>query len=245
MESGGGDHPDPSMLTTFERWIESQAMQRILLIEARRRHLHEEPAIAREIRRRVEDHLLESILDAEVVGRTQVTDADLQEVYHREASTLARLDSARVQHLTVPDSASAEGVLRRVRGSRTLSDAILLSSSGLQLKEEVVRFPTSDSAWTSLEPLLLQLAQGAYGGPVRVAGGWRVIQLISAGRTLRRFEDLSAETQQMLRAEAENLARERRLAAFTDSLRRTLGVFIDQQRLKRTPWPTTPGGTAG
>jgi hypothetical protein len=245
LESGTGDRPDPSMLSTFERWIESSAMQRIVLIEARRRRLHQEPDVAREIRRRTEDYLLDSILGVQVVARAHATDADVQAAYQREAPTFARLESAELQHLTVPDSASGERILQQVRGSRTLRGAILLASPGLQLTDEVVRFPTRDSAWASLAPMLVRMATGAYGGPVRVGGGWRVIQLISARRFYPPFESLSQETQQMLRVEAENLARERRLAEFTDSLRRTVRVIIDERRLKRMPWPATPGGPAG
>ena len=53
--------PPASMQTALDLWIESMVTNRLLLIEARRRHLHEEPKVANKIRQQFENYLAESM----------------------------------------------------------------------------------------------------------------------------------------------------------------------------------------
>jgi hypothetical protein len=241
----GAERPNPTMLPSFEQWIESRTMQRIVLVEARRRRLHEEPAIAQRVRERVDNYVLNTLYESVIADRAQPTPQDLQAAYARQAPMLTRLVSIHVQHLTLPDSTSAMRVLEHVRGAPTLRDAILLSSPGLQVIDQTIRFPTDDLAWSSLEQGLQRMPPGSYGGPVHLPQGWRVIQLISAERTHPSLESMDPQAQRMVMTEAENLARERRLLQYSDSLRHVLPVVVDTERLKRLPWPGPTAETTG
>lgn len=241
LDSGTGNPPDPNQLPSFEQWIESRVMQRLLLIEAHRRRLQDEPAVARRIRDRIDNYLLNTVYQSHVSDRVQATPEDLALAYQRQAPALARMTSAHVQYITLPDSAVAVRTLEHARGSKTLSDAFLLTSSGMSVREETIPFPNSNPEWAAIEQGLQRMPPGAYGGPVRVAAGWRVIQMISAERDVPPLEKLSEESQQTVRMEAESMARERRLAQYTDSLRHAIPVTIDRERLARVPWPVPPG----
>ena len=237
LEHGQGERPNPSMLPAFEQWIESQTIQRIVLLEARRRHLDEEPEVARRIRERVDNYVLESIYDADVVNRSQPTPQELHAAYEMRVPLLARLDAVKLQHLTVPDSSAAERVIEHARSAATIRDAILLASPGLKVREEAVRYPTRDSTWSKLRTALARTPAGEYLTPLRVAHGWRVVQVISKQQFVPRFEDLATDQQQMIRNQAIEFARDRRLAQYTDSLRQALPVQVDRERLKWIPWP--------
>jgi peptidyl-prolyl cis-trans isomerase C len=245
LESGTGDRPNPTMLPSFEQWIEARTMQRIVLIEARRRRLHQEPAIAKRVQERVDNYVLNTLYESVVAEHAQTTPQDLEAAFVRQAPMLTRLVSIHVQHLTLPDSMSAMRVLEHVRGAPTLRDAILLSSPGLQVVDETIPFPTQNPVWSSLEQGLQRMPPGSYGGPVQLPQGWRVIQLISSQHTQPTLETMDPQAQRMVMAEADNLARERRLMQYSDSLRHVLPVVVDTERLKRLPWPGPTPETTG
>ena len=242
----GTQRPNTAVLPSVEQWIESRAMQQVLLIEARRRALDQDPEVAKRVRDQVEQQVLEQVYQDRVAGSATPTDADRNAAFARQAGMLARLRAVKVQYFTLPDSASAVAALQRAGGSPTLKDAILLTSPRLQVVERVITFPTSDPEWAPLEPGLSHMPEGAYGGPVQVPGGWRIIQLLSAERTMPTLETLAPDARQAIEMDALNLARERRLSQVTDSLRRALPVTIDERRLARVAWPTAAlGAPAG
>ncbi|TMQ51809.1 MAG: hypothetical protein E6K73_04760 [Candidatus Eisenbacteria bacterium] len=241
----GADPPPAKMLPAFQIWIESRVLQRLLVLEARRRHLHQEPAIARRIENRVDDYVLDSIYQAEVLTRAETTDDEVRAAYERQSPSLAELGGAHVMHLTVPDSALAEMVIQHARAAPTLRDAILHSSPGIQVHEEDVRYPTTDSLWSGLRPALAATEPGAYVGPLPAGKGWIVIQVISKQQEIPPFEKLTPVLQHNLRAEAAQLAQERLLGRLLDSLRRALPPWVDRAQLKRIPWPVGAEGAPG
>jgi len=80
---GPAERPNFSSVPALERWIESRVVRRLLLIEAKRRHLHEDPAVARGIEDRVEGAVLQSLYDTEIASQIQVTEADMRAEYQR------------------------------------------------------------------------------------------------------------------------------------------------------------------
>jgi peptidyl-prolyl cis-trans isomerase C len=231
--------PDPAMLPSIQQWIEARVIQRVVLIEARRRRLDQEPEVADRIREQVEQRVLEQIFQEMVVDAGGATQGDFRAAFERQAPYLVRLEAATVQYLTLPDSAAAASALERARGSRTLKEAVILASSRFQVQEREIRFPSDDPEWGPLEGGLSQMPPGSYGGPIPVAGGWRIVQLVNARQSQLTLENLPDDARQMIAQEAENLARERRLGQVTDSLRHALPVHIDLERLKRARWPAS------
>jgi hypothetical protein len=213
----------------------------VAVLEAKRRHLQDEPEIARMIRERVNNYILDGVYHAEVVSHATATEQDVREAFERRSAFLRRLQSATVQTILLPDSAAASRVIELARNAPTLRDAILHSSAGLQVREETLSFPSPDPFWESLERQLVGLAPMSYGPPVRGPQGWLVYQLISKNERGQTFEDLPPEIQSMLQTQATELARERRLNELTDSLRKRVPVREYPERLKQIPWPNAAG----
>jgi hypothetical protein len=113
------------------------------------------------------------------------------------------------------------------------------------VREEDVRYPTTDSLWSGLRPTLAATSPGSYIGPLPVDKGWIVIQLISKQQEAPPFEKLTPVLQHNLRAEAAQLAQERLLGRLIDSLKLALPVWVDHEELRRIPWPVGAEGGPG
>jgi peptidyl-prolyl cis-trans isomerase C len=78
--------PNFTSTAAIARWIEAAIARRLVLVEARRRHLQEEPQVARRVEERVNNELLQSIYSSDVTAQLAgVTEADLRLEYERRA----------------------------------------------------------------------------------------------------------------------------------------------------------------
>ena len=211
----------------------SEALQ--LVVQSRR--LDEEPQNARRIKENIENYILNAIYNAEVIKKAEATPQDIHEAFERHAANLMRLESVTVQTMILPDSEAAERMAARARTAPSLRSTILLASPNLQVQETVVRFPNSDSVWKDMEPELRQMPEGSIGLPRAVGSHWLVFQLVSKHLFEPTLESLTSDTQDAVRAEALQHARERRLIEYTDSLRKTIPVREYRDRLRSVPWP--------
>ena len=73
--------PDFSSIPAIQRWTESRVIRRVVLAEARRRHLHEEPAAARRLEERIDGSSLQMLYDREVSMRVTLSDEALHQEY--------------------------------------------------------------------------------------------------------------------------------------------------------------------
>jgi parvulin-like peptidyl-prolyl isomerase len=238
----GGERPNPSMMPAIEQWVTSRIVERVALIEAKRRHLNEEPAIAKKMSEAINNYVLEGMYSTHVTMVAFPTDADMQAAYAHNVASFTELRSVRVQYLTLPDSASAANAFARVQTSPTLRDAILLASPDMQVREETVPYPNNDRLWSMMQGMFRDAQKGAYFGPVHLPEGWRIIQMVDKDEDTPAMSALPPNTQQSLQEEARELARERRFIAYTDSLRQVVPVTIDHERLRRVPWQPVFGG---
>ena len=241
LDRGLGGRIDGSQLPSFEQWVRNRLLQRAALLEARRRHLHELPEIVRHVRETLNDELLRATYQQEVVARAVPTDAEVQAVYQQNLEAFSTLRTATLQFMTLPDSAAAARTLEHVRGAASLKDAILLASPGFSVQEETVSYPANDQLWQILQGTLLHEPLGSYLGPFRAESGWRIVQLTSRDVHVTGFDELTPEIQEGLRHEAVGAASRRRLAVFTDSLRRVVPVTVDRPLFNNLRWPLPEG----
>jgi parvulin-like peptidyl-prolyl isomerase len=232
-----GDPPQFNMLPLVERWIESRMMRRVLMIEAQRRHIAEEPAVARRIEGQVNNYLLDRIYDIEVIDLSQVGPEDVQAFYRQRAQAFSRLGSVRLLHTTLQDSAAAQQLIAHGGHAGDLRDAARMISADLAVSDETIAFPTSNPLWGSLHDTFVSLPAGHYAGPIAVPGGWMVFQVVGKQETSSRFEELSPAQQGQLQNDALLWKREQRLSELFESLRRKYPVTIDHKRLKAVRWP--------
>jgi hypothetical protein len=215
-------------MPVVQRWIESQALQDLAVIEARRRLIHEEPDVRRVLRERANNYLLEGIYTREVIYRSQVTEDDLRAAHARIASSMIRLDQAKVVTVTLPDSATAT----------QLGAAAAAIAPGARARTETVRYPNEDPFWGPMQGRLIGMRPGEVAGPYPgLNGGWVLVELTSKQQGAQSYENLPPMVLQQLNREALEMKREQRLTALTDSLRRAIPVAVYADRLKKIPWP--------
>jgi hypothetical protein len=86
----GADRPNLTNTASIERWIETTVLQRIVLAEARARHLHQDPAVVQQVTDRVDGLGVQALLDDEVVRKlSPPTDADVRAEYDRRGGPSA------------------------------------------------------------------------------------------------------------------------------------------------------------
>jgi parvulin-like peptidyl-prolyl isomerase len=143
--------PNWAVMSMIDVWLKSGGLQRVALIEVRRRHLGEEPALARQARAQMENTLLQTAYETLVLNSAMINGDDVQAAYQRHA-------------------------------------AQMLDKNGVPIE----------------------------------------------------YAKLDPNTQQALRNEATEFARERRLKELTDTLELRLKPVLYRERLKRIPWPVPP-----
>lgn len=238
LASLASDRPDATSIPAIEAWIESHALQRIVQIEAKRRHLGEEPEIARAIRKRFDDWLLEGIYAATVAGTPAGTLADGRALFESNPAAYTQLRRARLVEAMFADSAQAAAFVAQAGSSGApLRAAAEAQSPAPAVTDIDVRFPSPDPEWTALVGRILYMTPGPLTGPLRSRLGWRVLQFIDREVGAPKWEELPPQLQQQFADAATEGARDRRLGALTDSLARVLRPTIHADRLAKSPWP--------
>lgn len=82
--------PDFSLTPAIERWIENQLVRRAAYMEAKRRRLDQEPAIARQIDRDAGTYLVDGLFSTEIASQVSVDEAELRAAYERRAEVLQK-----------------------------------------------------------------------------------------------------------------------------------------------------------
>ena len=151
LRDPGKVRPNWAIMPMIDQWLKNMVMSRVAMIEARRRHLTEEPALMRQARGQVENALLQAAYELLVAPSARIVEDDVRAAYQRHAA-----------------------------------------------------------------------------------------QLVNKDGTPMEYGKLDPNIRQALQNEAVEFARERRLAALTDSLRRAVKPVLHADRLKSIPWPVPP-----
>ena len=233
------DQPRPNLqvLPSVENWIEGMTLERAGKLEARRRQFQDDPEIRRQVRERSNNVLLDAFYNARVLPMATPTEADVRALYDAHASSYVRLDGVRLLTVVLPDSVAAAQLMAHAGHAGTLREAAAMAAPEARVHEERLRLPTDRPPWDQLQPAFVGMIPGEYSGPHRVDHGWLVVQLREKEQHAMRFEDLPPNARQQLESRASEAAREARLAALTDSLRRAIPVQVFSERLRRIPWP--------
>lgn len=75
--------PDTSILPSIQQFVENRVVQLTAYFEARKRGMHEDPRIAREIDREVETFMVDGLYAEEVTAQVQVDEEDVRAAYER------------------------------------------------------------------------------------------------------------------------------------------------------------------
>jgi peptidyl-prolyl cis-trans isomerase C len=240
LQTSMGAGPNLDMLPMVEMWIKGQTLQRVALVEARKRRIHEDPEVRRIVRERANNYLLEAIYTREVIQKVSVEESDLRATHAQMADNFIRLDEVKIVTVALDDSASAAQLRAHAGQAASLREAAAAGAPRARVRNETIRYPNEDLFWGPLQADFMRMKPGEIGGPHMSPYGWMLIQLTSKDQKAQTFEDLPQMVRNQLHAQAVEVKREQRLTALTDSLRQSIKVTVHRDRLAKIPWPPPP-----
>ena len=245
MADASLQRPPAQLLPALEIWIEAQTMTRIAALEARRRHLNEEPEVLLPLRRKHEDALLEGVYQIAVAAVPPPGPEQVQLAWEQLKGRFTHISDVHVVSVVLTDSSQIMKLVHAGQQSHQLADAAKAVSPTLAILDTTVNYPNNDPTWNAMLALFTQLQPGSWYGPESIEGGWKVIQLINKTVVQQQFADLPPATQQNITSSAAELARNTRFEQFTDSLARAYKPQVDRALLAKLPWPVKPPLTVG
>ena len=218
-------------------WVERRAVMRIGAVEARRRRLQEEPDVHREIEERVNNYILQSLYNSDIVPETDATEADVRAFYESVKDRFQRLDAITVETVTTPDSAAANRLALHGGHAPSLEEALKMAGLEAAIVEKTIVYPNHDPVWAPLQALCMGVPPGGMGGPVLTKDGWLVFRVKSKIQQAQDFEKLPPELMQVLRERASEMKRDTVLRAHTEHYAKMYHPVVHPERLARIPWP--------
>jgi peptidyl-prolyl cis-trans isomerase C len=229
--------PSASMTPAIEQWLRSQMLTRIVRAEAKRRHLADEPAVARRIKGEFERYLLEGEFQRQVAGITTPDEQTVLRVWDMMKGQYQQLQRANVQWVVLPDSASVSRLAMHAGRGGTLQEAVRMAGLSVPVHQEVLAFPTSDPNWVTMRETLMRMQPGQWAGPEQLPGGFRIFQLTDKVQGELTLDKLTPDMRASLESNALQMAREQRLVQYTDSLQAALRPNLYVENLASLPWP--------
>lgn len=240
MQRSDVQPPPYQFLPGVEIWIEAQVMRRIAMIEAKRRHLHEEPTIAASLKAARERTLMEGVYSLAVAAVPPPGPELVAMAWERVKPQFRRLQSVKVGVYTAADSALATRVATMARTSGSLAEAVKRADPPGAYVEQDVAFPNPDPAWEVFVAMFTQQTIGEMFGPEKRATDWRMIQLLDKTMGQQQWDDLPEGLRQNIAASASELARDQRFQQYTDSLATEFKPRVHEARIAKLPWPMEP-----
>lgn len=247
IESGAAEAPPGNSTPAMDDWIAQQSLQRIALLEAHRRRIDQEPAVRRQIERGVDNLVLDSIYQSDVLPHAATGDSVVSAYYEGAQQEFRELLGADLRTVVFPDSARAAAFLQHAGHAKSVEDALVMVKETLPVRDTTVRFPSSDSPWRELRPLIQILPERDYGGPYPSTQGWLAFQVARKEMRTTPFAQLPLEQQRLVSDRAHEAARDAALHDVTERLREQYKPVVHPERLKSIPWPVPPlpGGADG
>lgn len=138
--------PNWSVMPMIDQWLKSAVLQRVALIETRRRRLGDEPELARQARSQVENALLQTAYETLVLSSAKITADDVQAAYQRHAAQLLGPDGAPIEYakldLNIQQALQGEAIeFARERRLKEVTDALALQLKPVVYKDRLKRIP--------------------------------------------------------------------------------------------------------
>ena len=146
LQDASRPRPNWLVMPMIGQWLKSATLQRVALIEARRRHLAEEPALARQARAQMENALLQTAYETLVLNSATITGDDVRTAYLRHAAQLPGKDGAPLEYAkldpNIQRALQNEALeFARERRLKELTDALTLQLKPVVYKERLKRIP--------------------------------------------------------------------------------------------------------
>jgi peptidyl-prolyl cis-trans isomerase C len=146
LQDASKPRPNWSVMPMIDQWLKNAVLQRVALIEARRRRLGEEPARARQARAQMENALLQNAYETLVLRSATISGDDVQAAYARHAALLLGKDGAPIEYAkldpNIQQALQNEALeFARERKLKELTDALALQLKPVVYKERLKPLP--------------------------------------------------------------------------------------------------------
>jgi parvulin-like peptidyl-prolyl isomerase len=227
--------PMLSVLPQIQGFLESQALQRIAVQEAKRRGLQRQPDLSARLKGRETEWLINRLYESTIVPRAHVEEWQLRQVFDLHRAELKVVDEVQIRYVDTPDSALAARLAAPTPGGDLAARAAAMEA---KTQAATVRPAQHSPRWAEYEDLFATMQRGLIAGPIPSASGWTVVELVDRKEHLPTWEQLDGSQQRNLAEEVLASEREKALTAFVDSLRHAMRPFeTHYDRLAAVPWP--------
>lgn len=229
--------PAAGLTPAIEQWIEGRVITRIARAEATRRHLENEPEVQRKVRGEFERFLLEGEFQRSIADVPEPDEPAIRAVWDQVKGNYQQVGRANVAWVIVPDPAAAARVMEEAGKGGSLAEVVQRAGAGAPVRTEVVNYPTSDPNWVTMRGTLSRMQPGEWAAPERLQEGTKFMQVLDKVQDELTFEKLTPDLRMNLLSNAWQIARERRLTQYTDSLQQVLQPNVYAENLRHVPWP--------
>jgi len=138
--------PNWSVMPMIDLWLKNAVLQRVALIEARRRRLGEEPALVRQASAQVDNVLLQTAYEKLVLSSATATSGDVQAAYLRHAAQLPGKDGATIEYAkldrNIQQALQNEALeFARERRLKELTDSLTLRLKPVVYRDRLKQLP--------------------------------------------------------------------------------------------------------
>lgn len=236
--------PNPALTTLLARWLDDRCKLRVVLAEARRRHLDEEPDFHRFLQAKIDDYVLRAESGIVSAGVREPKPEELRALWDRMKPMYPMLAQATVRWTVVPDTVRAQAILAAANG-RGLVAAAAAQTPPVPVATTTLRFPNVPPDWASAQEELSRMRPGQVAGPEPNATGWRIVELVDAQTGTREWDQLTPDQQRDLEGQVMQRAYAARFQAYTDSLKHAVHPYAVLPENLRWVTPTSlePAGS--
>src|SRR5262249_20086536 len=151
----------------------------------------DDPVLQRAVRERVNDYLIESFYNKQVIATVHANDEQAAAFYTRQPEAGATLQRVSVLTATLRDSATAVQLMNSAPHMPGLREAATAAGLGPDVQSETIEYPSANPIWMALESYFSGTEPGGYLGPFNLGTGWLVVQVLEKSQSAPPFETLS------------------------------------------------------
>jgi len=230
--------PDASSIGAVRSWIQSEALMRVCVTEARTRHLGEETAVKYQVDDAMASHLTEGDLMQAVSVVPPPPEAEVRATWDAVKGQYPQLRRARLAWIASADTSLVAAVAHRAAPGVPLRLAARAVAASIVVHDEVVSFPTTSAPWGPLQPEIAGLAVGGWSQPLFTGADWRIVQLEDRDQGPLAWEELTAAQQAQVTRTVGDRARQTRFGAYMDSLWKADNPVLLPENLRKVEWPS-------
>jgi len=200
----------------------------LLAEKAIKKGLDKDPVVANEVKKALEQQMVDLLVNRDIVGEVKSTDEELKQYYEKNKNRYVEQEKVKVQEIMVKDKNLAEKIMRWAKAGKNFGKLArkYTERPGFKKKNGVLGY-FSRGRWGIIGEKAFDLKVGEIAGPIAMPWGssqrYSVIKLL--GRKPPKQKAFKDVKKQVLR-DFTSEVRKKREADWTNNKRKELGVKI-------------------